>query len=166
MPNIILIGYMGSGKTSISKKLGEILDREVIELDNIISNKAGISINEIFNKYGEDYFRDMETQVLKESLNKNNTIISTGGGIIVKEENIELLKDSGIVIYLMISPEEVIIRTRKDNTRPLLKDKNIGKIENMIKNREEKYEKASDFKIDTNNKNIDKIIEEILLVIK
>ena len=166
MSNIILIGYMGSGKTSISKKLGEILDREVIELDNIISNKAGISINEIFNKYGEDYFRDMETQVLKESLNKNNTIISTGGGIIVKEENIELLKDSGIVIYLMISPEEVIKRTKKDNTRPLLKDKNIVEIEDMIKNREEKYEKASDFKIDTNNKNIDKIIEEILLIIK
>ena len=151
---VILTGYMGCGKTTVSKLLAEQSGKRLIDSDEEIEKKQGMSISEIFEKLGEPAFREMETGLLKKLLEKSfDGILSCGGGMPLKEENRELLKQLGTVIYLKASPEVTASRLKNDQSRPLLKgldetDK-IKKIGEMLSLRETAYIAGADLEIDT-----------------
>ncbi len=161
--NISLVGMMGSGKTTIGRLLSHALENFVFaDTDELIVKREKLSINEIFNIKGENYFRDLETQILKEVLESDGQIISTGGGIVKSDYNIMLLKEKSIVIYLRAESEELYKRVINNNERPLLNtDDVLSKIKTLLTERESLYLKAH-IKIDTSNKNPDIIVNEIL----
>ncbi|MBQ8086514.1 MAG: AAA family ATPase [Lachnospiraceae bacterium] len=161
--NIVLIGFMGSGKSTVGKALAKSLNMDFLDTDEYIEEKAGMTISDIFEKKGEEEFRRIETETLcelKESL--ANTIISTGGGMPLRSENARLLKETGKVFYLSASAGIIYDRVKDDTKRPLLMvDDPYGKICSMMKERKPLYEKACDYVIDTNSNDIDEIIEKI-----
>lgn len=162
MKNIILIGFMGSGKSSVSNHLSYLLKLNEIDTDKYIETQEKMSIPEIFSQKGENYFRDLETNLLKNLQNKNSLIISCGGGIPLREENQKLLKTLGTVFLLTASPETTFNRVKNNNNRPLLNDNmNLEYITKMIESRKDKYLKTADFVIDTENKTISEICNEI-----
>jgi len=158
---VALIGPMGSWKTSVGKKLAELLDFKFTDIDHLVEEKEGITIKEIFETKGEDYFRDLENLVLQEVLKKEDVIISTGGGIIKQDRNISLLKEKSWNILLYASPEECFSRINIDK-RPLLKGKNVLNIlKDLFEERKGKYYYTSDLVINTEQKT-SKIITDIL----
>ena len=159
---IALIGMMGSGKSSTAKVLAEKLNFELQELDEIFEKEENISIADFFKKNGEENFRTKETQILKNALKKDNTVISCGGGIIIKEENKNLLfKDDILTIYLKADKNTILKRIKNDTTRPLLNTKNqLEAIEEILSKRENFYKQAK-YIIETDNKSIEEIIKEI-----
>ncbi|MGN0377330.1 MAG: shikimate kinase [Suilimivivens sp.] len=162
--NIILIGFMGCGKTSIGIRLSYALKRTMIDTDKWIEKKQGMVISEIFAKYGEPAFRQMETDCIKALIaTQDHQIISTGGGLPVKEENHTLLKELGRVYYLKVTPKVVYERLKGDTTRPLLQGEDPkAKIEELLSKREALYEKCADIVIEVSEKSFDEIIEEIV----
>ena len=163
--NIILEGFMGSGKTTVSELLSEKLDLELIDTDEAISEAEGCSISEIFDVQGEQAFRDMETELIKMLVDEHvrETVISLGGGLPVRSENRELLKKCGKVVYLRTSPEEVYNRIKDDTSRPLLRgDDPLSKIKKMQEDRGGFYEEAADIIIDTDGKTPEEIVIEII----
>jgi len=160
--NIVLTGYMGTGKTTIGNNLAKEMGMKFIDTDELIEKKAGIKISEIFKNFGEEKFREIETEVAKEMLKINNSIISTGGGIVLKDKNMEYLRKNGIVFLLWASPETIYNRIKNNKNRPLLRVKNPQKkIEEMLEEREVKYKESNDFEIITDQKSIYGIILEI-----
>lgn len=158
--NVILTGMMGSGKTTVGKELAAILNYNFVDLDEIIENKYG-KITDIFSQKGEKYFRELETQELKNLENQSNFVLSTGGGIILKDENIKILKDLGQVFYLSAKSETIYNRIKNQRHRPLLNTQNPkNTIEEILSKRLEKYEKSGE-KITTDNKNAKEIAGEI-----
>ena len=158
MKNIILIGFMGSGKTTIGKALEEKTDMTFVDTDELIEAYEGCKISEIFADKGEAYFRRLENETLKELLEStDNKVISTGGGII------PLLKQLGKVYYLKIKPETVVKRLEGDKTRPLLMGENkLVKVEQLMSGRKELYEMAADKTIDTDYLSVNEIVDIIL----
>lgn len=141
---------MGCGKTSIGKRIAQNFNSNFVDTDIEIQNLSGMSINEIFEKYGESYFRKLERNYCKLVALSCGYIIATGGGIIKDETNIENLKISGTVVYLKCSPDKIYKNIKNDSTRPLLnnaKDK-YALICSMLKEREPLYQKYADFIID------------------
>ena len=165
MKNIVLIGMSGVGKTTIGKSLSKVLNKEFIDMDNSISQVLGISVEEIFSLHGEAYFRRLEREFIQEIYNKEDKIISTGGGIVLNQDNMVKLKENGIII-LLCGSVETLTRNILGSTqvRPLLKDKeNIRiNIETIYNIRKELYLFNADYNISVDNKTIDKIIYEIL----
>lgn len=168
MKNIALIGMMGSGKSTIGKKLSLILPTyNFIDTDELIVLNQNMSINDIFAQKGEEYFRNIETSILNEVLNKENQIISTGGGIILKEENRSILKQNSIVIYLQASSNTLFERVKNNKERPLLNVEDMkSKIENLLQQRKELYKNSSTYIINTEEKNIENILKEIEGIIR
>lgn len=142
--NISLIGMPASGKTTVAKELNKILtDYSLIDTDEKIVQNEKRTINEIFSVNGEEYFRSVEKKILKEILQKDNQIISTGGGIIKIKENIELLKEKSFLIYLKADIETLIERAKTNTERPLLNCEDIKeKLELLLSERESSYQKA------------------------
>ena len=134
MKNIVLIGFMGSGKTTIGKALEEKTDMAFVDTDELIEAYEGCKISNIFADKGETYFRRLENETLKNLLaSTDNKVISTGGGIVINQANIPLLKQLGKVFYLRIKPETVVERLEGDKTRPLLMGENkLVKIEQLV----------------------------------
>ena len=167
--NIVLIGFMGSGKTSVGIKLSYRLKITFLDTDKQIERKQGRSISEIFASDGEDVFRQMETDCIRELIEDNTNIMqifSTGGGTPVREENRELLKRLGTVIYLKVSPEVVYERLKDDTTRPLLQTENPkARIEELLAARKEAYESAADMIIEVDEKSLEEIVDEIEAVV-
>lgn len=165
MSNIVLVGFMGTGKSVVGKTLAAKLDREFLELDEIIEQREGIAIREIFETKGESYFRDVEKQVVKEISEKTGIIISTGGGAVVDEENMRNLKKNGIIICLEASPGIILKRIKGLATRPLL---NISdpkeKIKELLKKRETCYRKA-DFCINTDPLTVEEVVNNIIKLV-
>jgi len=118
--NIVLIGYRGTGKSSAAKLLSMALDMELMEMDLLIVKKAKLSIPQIVKKFGWDKFRDMESAVAKEISQRDNCVIDTGGGIVLREENVESLKDNGLVFWLKAGRETIIERIKNSEERPSL----------------------------------------------
>ena len=164
MKNIILIGFMGSGKTTIGKALEEKTDMAFVDTDELIEAYEGYKISEIFADKGEAYFRRLENETLKNLLtSSDDKIISTGGGIITNQANIPLLKRLGKVYYLKIKPETVVKRLEGDKTRPLLMgDDKLVKVEQLMAGRKELYEMAADKTIDTDCLSVNEIVDIIL----
>ena len=118
--NILLIGFMGAGKSTVSTYLSKILASPQVEMDEEIVKKEGMSINKIFEEYGETYFRNCETNLLIELQKKNNQIISCGGGVALRDENVAEMKKNGKVVLLTASPEVILERVKDNDDRPLL----------------------------------------------
>lgn len=160
--NIVLIGFMGSGKTSVGKKLSKVLKREFIDMDDFIEKKEGISVNEIFKIKGEEYFRQLEKDLCIKFSEPKNKIIATGGGVIKSSENVNNLKKGGVILYLKSTPKQIAFNLRYDNTRPLLagggKERKIAA---LMEEREPLYNKCADIIINVSNINIDETIEKI-----
>ncbi len=169
MNNIYLTGFMSSGKTTVSKLLAGKMDRQLFDTDDLIIKKTNLTINDIFQKFGEEYFRETETKILEEVSKKDSVIVSTGGGIILKEKNREIMQKTGKIICL--SPEFSVIEERLENarkTRPLLMEE-TEKIRKRYFDRQPLY-KICDFEIkitkDTTPEQITNIIISYLEDIK
>ena len=161
--NIILTGFMGSGKTSVGVRLSYRLRMPVEDTDKMIERREGRSVSEIFAEEGEGYFREKETALLRELLDrKGRCIFSAGGGTPVLPQNQELLKKLGKVVYLRVKPETVYERLKGDYTRPLLRCEDpLGRIRELMESRKEAYESCADLILDVDGLNVDEIIEKI-----
>lgn len=153
---------MGTGKTEVSRELARLLTMKLIDIDTEIEKSAKMSINQIFKQFGEQKFREMETEMIEKVSCEKNVIISTGGGAVLKQENMDVLKKTGRVICLMATPETILWRTSGTSERPLLQvEKPFKKINELFNLRKPFYEKA-DMMIDTENKTPLQIAEEII----
>ena len=164
MKNIILVGYMGCGKTTVGESIAEATRYTFADTDEMIVAQQGRSISDIFAQDGEPAFRDMETALLVKMLTeKNDTcVISTGGGMPVQKENRNLLRQLGTVVYLRAKPETVYERIKGDTTRPLLQCENpMERIREMIKSRNPAYEEAAELVIDVDDLTQREVAEQI-----
>ncbi|MDK2836334.1 MAG: shikimate kinase [Thermosediminibacterales bacterium] len=159
--NIVLIGFMAAGKSTVGKELASKLGLNFIDTDKEIEKKLGISIPEIFKKYGEPFFRKIESEIIYTASNQKGCVISTGGGAFINQNNRENLKKTGIVIWLSVSIQTVLQRIKNLNNRPLLYNKGIDKINNMLKERE-KYYKTADFTVKTDGLSVSDIVDIII----
>ena len=160
--NIVLIGFMGTGKSKIGRRLAKKLRMSYLDTDELIEEREKDSISAIFKKKGEEYFRRLETKVVKEVALLDNFVISTGGGVVLREENIRVLKKNALIICLFASPEVILKRTKGDEKRPLLGvDNQKKRIEELLALRKPYYEKA-DFSVDTSRLDGKKVVEEIV----
>lgn len=164
--NLILIGFMGCGKTSTSIKLSYRMRRTMIDTDRWIEQKQGKSISEIFAEEGEEAFRNMETQCLQELLeDRSGQIISVGGGLPMKKENQKLLRELGLVIYLQVTPQTVYERLKNDTTRPLLQSENPRqKIEELLEKRAPIYEQTANYIIEVKDRSCEEVAELIIQI--
>lgn len=168
--NISLIGFMGSGKTTVGKILAGKLNFLFIDIDRIIEIAEGKNINDIFRENGEKYFRNLETEVIGKIYLNKNCVFACGGGVIERGENMNIIKAVSAVIYLNVSPLEVYNRLKDTTDRPLLDtsggSNNIGEkkeiINNLIKKRDVLYRKYADLVIETDYKKPEEIACEIL----
>ncbi|WP_058485345.1 shikimate kinase [Defluviitalea phaphyphila] len=161
--NIVLIGFMGCGKSTIGKELAKKIKYSFIDSDEEIEKSIGISISDFFAKYGEVKFRKLEEKVISQIAAKNNLVIATGGGVIKNFNNIFSLKSGGIIIYLKAAPMTIFKNVKNDNTRPLLNTNNkLETIKSLLNERAPLYERAADFIVNTDNKSINEIISNIL----
>lgn len=165
--NIILIGFMGTGKTAVGKRLAGILNMSFYDTDQEIEKVTGMSINKLFQKHGEIRLKSEEALIIKKLGKLKNSIIATGGGMIIDRNNIETLKQTGTIICLTADPEIIYERVRRRNTRPLLRkgDDLHSNIMNLMEEREDFY-RSADKTIDTSNLDFDEIITEILNFVK
>lgn len=163
MGNVILIGFMGCGKSSVAVKLSYRMKQSMTDTDKLIEKKQGKTITEIFEQDGEEAFRDMETEALKNlKETAKNQIISVGGGLPAREENRKLMKEIGKVVYLRAKPETLYERVKEDTTRPLLQCEDPqAKIRALLEERKEAYEAAADLIVDVDDKNYGQILYEI-----
>lgn len=161
--NIILIGFMGCGKTSVGIRLSYRLKRIMIDTDKWIERRQGMSVSEIFATQGEEAFRGMETECLRELLRTaNEQIISVGGGLPMREENHGLLKKLGRVFYLSASPETIYGRVKSDTSRPLLQVADpMEQICTLLKQRAPVYEACADVILEVSGKTFDEILDQI-----
>ena len=162
--NIALIGFMGTGKTAVGQLLAKKLDREFIELDPLIEQRAGKSIPDIFQQDGEIAFRELEIGVTKEVAQMNNVVIACGGGLVLNKINIDRLTESSGIVYLTASPGVILERVSNEaGQRPLLEVANpIQTIRELLRFRKPFYERAAAITIDTSKLDIDAVAEQII----
>jgi len=165
--NIVLIGFMGAGKTAVGKRLASKLKMNFFDTDEDIEKVSGMSVGKIFSDYGEVRFRSEEALAVKRAAALKNSVIATGGGAVLNPENFELLKNCGVVVALDASPEEIQRRVSKRNSfRPLLgNDKSIENIIKLLEKRIPIYQQA-DHRIDSTGKELEAVVDEIMEVLK
>ena len=164
--NIVLVGLMGAGKTTVGKYLAEKYKKDFIDTDAIIEAQKKTSIPDIFAKYGEDIFRQIEANIIKKISEQNNKIISTGGGVVENAENINNLKKNGILVYLKAPAKVLYERIKNQNNRPLLQNENpLKTLQGLLQKREKNYMKA-DIIIETENKSVAEIAQEVSTLCK
>lgn len=160
--NIVLVGFMGAGKSVTSQALAQRLGMMRVSTDECIVERESRSINEIFEMKGEPYFRQVESQVVRALSERVNVVIDCGGGVVLRKENIEALKKSGVVVYLEASPEVIYDRIKQDSHRPLLNnDDPLKAISDLLSQRMVYYGQA-DYKVMTDGKTVDQVADEII----
>ena len=165
--HIFLIGFMGSGKSTVAKYLSSAYQMKQIEMDEQIEKNEGRSISSIFEKEGEEYFRTLETELLKSLDPRETFVVSCGGGAAVKEENVREMKEKGRIILLSAQPETVYVRVKNSHNRPLLEgNMNVSYIKNLMDKRQKLYERAADFQVKTDGRTAEDIGEEIIKQIR
>ncbi len=161
--NIVLIGFMGCGKSTIGRALSEKTGFRFMDTDQLIEHTAGMTIPHIFLKYGEQYFRMLEYKIIRAISENPHQIIATGGGIIKNPDNIQMLAQQGSIIYLKTSPEQIFSNIQYDETRPLLQGENkIEKIRLLLTERIPLYEKYQDYTVDVTNLSVEEVVDHIL----
>jgi shikimate kinase len=163
MQNIFLIGFLGAGKSTVARYLAEQYGMNIIEMDEQIAHQERMSISKIFESRGEAYFRRLETSLLEGLQNQENTVVSCGGGVPMRECNVEAMKKSGTVIYLSASPTTVYHRVKNNHDRPLLEGHmNVDYIAGLLNERLPKYLAAADVTVETDGRAACEICEEIM----
>ncbi len=166
MENIFLIGFMGAGKSTIARTLQRKLSMPLVEMDARIVQEQGMSINDIFAEYGETHFRDLESQLILTLGKEGNTIVSCGGGVVVRPQNVEYMRNGGRIVYLKAQPETIYERVKDSTDRPILNGHmNVPYIAELMEKRRELYENAADIAIQTDGKSREEIAEEIIAAI-
>ncbi len=166
MKNIVLVGFMGTGKTAVAKEISKRLGMKYVSTDELIEKKEKALINDIFSKKGEDYFRRVEKEVVRDVSLMDNIVVDAGGGVVIDSENIRNLKQKGIVICLWAEPETILKRTRKFTHRPLLNVEDpLARIKELLAKRKSFYERA-DYHIHTSRMNVDEVADEIERIFK
>ncbi len=161
--NIVLIGMRGSGKTVVGKLLAESLGKRFIEMDELIEQRAGLSIPDIVDRYGWEIFRDLEEEVTHDVARRNNIVNATGGGVVTREQNIQELKKKGKLVWLQASLDTLLKRIGNDESRPSLTGKSLPEdTAAVLAKRRPIYEQVADFIIDTNGKTPAEIAEAIV----
>ena len=165
--NIYLTGFMGSGKSTVGRILAEKLGFEFFDLDRIIELTEGIKINDIFKFKGEKYFRDIETKIIGKIYRNEDCVFACGGGIVKRKKNIDIIRKSGVVVYLNISAEDAIERLKYVKDRPLLKvSDRAGTIEKMIRKRDSLYRRYADMVVINAKKSAEQTADEIIARLK
>ncbi|GAW65764.1 shikimate kinase [Geoanaerobacter pelophilus] len=160
--NIFLTGFMGCGKTSVGRSLAQRLGWSFVDLDQVIVDRAGLSIKEIFASQGEQAFRALETAALVEVASRPSQVVSTGGGAVIASENRAAMRASGRIVNLTASVETIAARVTGDSERPLLAaDASVERISSMLEGRERFYADA-DLRIDTTGKTVEAVASEVL----
>ncbi len=161
--NLALIGFMGTGKTAVGKVLAEKLNKDFIELDELIERKAGKTIPEIFAQEGEIAFRELEIEATRKAAEKKNKVIACGGGVVLNQINIDRLRKHSVIVYLTASPEVILKRTSSDkNERPLLvaEDK-AAEVKRLLKFRQPFYKRAADITVNTSGLDVAGVAAQI-----
>lgn len=161
--NIILCGMMGVGKTSVGIRIAELTDKRWYDTDVVITDRHG-RISDLFEYYGEAHFRSLETEVVRELAGQDGLVISTGGGLVLKSENSELLKQGGKIFFMRASLQTLLNRVAADETRPLLKGsgKIAERLGELLHERTPVYEHVADYIVDTDGKSVDEVAREIV----
>ncbi len=160
---ISLCGMMGVGKTTVGIQLAKSAMLAWFDTDKVIEDNYG-KISDIFAKYGEEYFRNLETQTVHALCEKEGVILSLGGGLVLRQENVETLKNKGKIVYLRAKKETLVQRLRFDTARPLLQGEDIEtRVENLLEKRAGIYEQVADYIVDVDGKTVDEIVKEITL---
>lgn len=160
--NIVLIGFMGTGKTAVGKRLAALLDKEFYDSDQEIEAVTGMTIPQIFARYGEIRFRSEENLAIARLAQHDNCVISTGGGVTINPENMKLLREKGIIISLSAKPEIIYERVKRRNNRPLLKKDDLYQSIVTLMAEREKYYQDADFFLDTSDLDFQEIIARII----
>lgn len=161
--HLILIGMMGTGKSTIGPHLASLLAYPYVDLDQWIENQQRLSINQIFEKFGELYFRRLESQALQHFLGQNQShLLITGGGIVLRPEHIQWMKENGVVFHLQAEVETLIRRLEQDQSRPLLYRNVEDRIRGIWNQRKSLYESVADYQIHTDDRSVESITQEIL----
>jgi shikimate kinase len=161
MKAIFFIGFMGVGKTTIGKRLGEVLNLPVIDMDHYIENKQKKTVKDIFHHHGESYFRDLESKVLLE-LKFEKAIITTGGGVVERKANRDFLRENGPVFHLTCPFNALWERLEGDDNRPLVRNNSKNSLLDLFERRLPLYESGSSVTIHTENKSVEEVVQSIL----
>lgn len=161
--HIFLIGFMGCGKSANARYLSKMTGAHQMEMDQKISKDQGMTITEIFSKFGEQHFRDLETELIRSMKEREPMVVSCGGGAVLREENVAMMKACGTIVLLTATPEAIFDRVKHSTDRPILNgNMNVEYISELMEKRRPKYEAAADIVISTDMKNVREICEEIL----
>jgi len=165
--NIVLIGFMGTGKTAVGKRLAAKLKLNFLDTDTLVEDSTGTAIPEIFQKYGEKYFRDQESLAVEKAARTHNCVIATGGGVVLNPENIRKLQENGYVILLEARPDVIARRVRASSGRPLLnKDGDLtARITELLQERAPYY-RDYELRIDTSDLTVEHVIERIIVFLQ
>ena len=165
--NIVLMGYRGTGKSTVGRLLAVRLGRELVSTDAEIIKRAQHSIPEIVAQEGWEYFRDLESDICREFAGRDQLVIDTGGGAILRAQNVEALKKNGTVFWLTASVETIVKRIGGDNQRPSLTGTKsfVDEIQDVLRERTPKYQAATDHTIATDNRSVNHLVETILALI-
>ncbi|MGU7774055.1 shikimate kinase AroK [Burkholderia sp. MR1-5-21] len=162
--NVFFVGLMGAGKTTVGRAVARRLDRTFFDSDHEIEARTGARIPVIFEMEGEAGFRDRETQVIAELTQRENIVLATGGGAVLRPENRDCLKAHGIVVYLRANPHDLWLRTRKDKNRPLLQTEDPkGRLEALYEVRDPLYRECADFVIETGRPSVNGLVNMVLM---
>ena len=161
--NLFLIGFMGTGKSALASCLHRQYHMELVEMDEKIAEQEGMSIPEIFEQKGEPYFRDAETALLRALGTKKGAVVSCGGGVPLRECNVEAMRQSGKIVLLTASPKTVKKRVSGNRNRPLLRNReSVESIRELMEERRPRYEQAADLVIATDGKTVEEICGELI----
>lgn len=161
--NIFLIGFMGAGKSTIAAELTKELGMQRIEMDQMIVEQQNMPISEIFDKFGEEYFRNIETDLVRELTDKKQMVVSCGGGIVLRDENAKLMKESGAIVLLTATPETIYERVKNSTERPILNgNMNVEYISSLMDQRKDRYFAVADYVVTTDGKSAKEICAEII----
>ena len=162
--NIVLVGPMGCGKTTIGRRLSIKLNQDFFDTDHEIIKKTGVSIDHIFDIEGEEGFRQRESETLESLCDMKNVVIATGGGVVLLPQNRVVLKSTGVVVYLLSSVDQLLRRTAKSKTRPLLENSSDRQktITEIVNARDKYYREVATIVIDTTGKKLNEVIDLIM----
>lgn len=161
--NIFLIGFMGAGKSTIAKCLEQKYGWKSVEMDQLIEQREQMTISQIFEEKGEEYFRKLETELLQEISEGSRLVVSCGGGTPLRACNVDMMHQSGWVVFLTAAPKTIYQRVKNSHDRPLLeKNKNLPFITALMEERKEGYEDAADYLISTDKRCAEEICQEIM----